>query len=142
MTKKTRREEIKRDLHQALKYAFDNPTRDTVDSVAWAIANQLDELHDRVDAALAARADESEPETLLSKFEAQHDEHEAWLQLCKHLETTHDIEVNAETTTPLIMAIRLWGEELHRLRLTCPEYDDDGLTDARRNYAPYKKEIT
>lgn len=61
----------------------------------------------------------------------------AWRQVCKHLEKL-GIDVNAATSTPLVMAVRLWGEQLVELR-TVQEHDgqeraDDPLDEALKKY--------
>lgn len=55
----------------------------------------------------------------------------AWRQLCKHLKK---LGVDINQATPLACAIRLWGEELHALRLANPEHDEKALAEKRAEY--------
>jgi hypothetical protein len=61
----------------------------------------------------------------------------AWRQLCKQLKAA-GIEVDAKTSTPLILAIKFWGEEVAALR---SEQEGatvtDAATEARHNYRPH-----
>ncbi len=62
--------------------------------------------------------------------EEQHREHGAWRQICLQLEV---LGVNINDQNALANAMRLWGEELHVLRLVAPEHDEKALADARTN---------
>ncbi len=62
-------------------------------------------------------------------------EWESWRQMCGHLKK-HGIEVNAPGSNPLVRAIRLWGEELHGLRVAAVQDDTALLRDAREAYEP------
>jgi hypothetical protein len=77
-------------------------------------------------------------------LQAWESEWSAWRQVCKHLGKL-GIDVNAEATKPLVMAMRWWGEELARLRtvqsseIVDPPDDPLGnpLGEARENYRPF-----
>jgi spore cortex formation protein SpoVR/YcgB (stage V sporulation) len=71
-------------------------------------------------------------------FAVQDQEHKAWRQVCLQYTALTGNSVNTTPTEGLIHAIRLWGEELHQLRLTCPEHDHKALQDAREGYKPYQ----
>jgi hypothetical protein len=73
---------------------------------------------------------------LFDRMDQAHREHTAWRQMCKHLEKLGH-EVNSAELLPLVCAIRLWGEELHALRLECPEHDEKSLRDKRDEYKPH-----
>jgi hypothetical protein len=58
----------------------------------------------------------------------------AWRQVCKQLAKL-DVDINQ--AEPLACAIRLWGEELHALRLVDPKWDEKALAEKRAEYAPH-----
>lgn len=70
----------------------------------------------------------------VSHFAQVHREHAAWRQLCLQL-TELDVNINSEG--PLACAIRLWGEELHALRLGDPSHDEKALREKREEYEPH-----
>jgi hypothetical protein len=45
------------------------------------------------------------------------------------------VDINAQE--PLACAIRLWGEELVRLREENPEYTEEALREKREEYEPH-----
>jgi hypothetical protein len=55
-------------------------------------------------------------------------EYAAWRQMCDEL-VGCGVDLNHEER--LASAIKLWGEELHQLRLGNPGYDEKALSDAR-----------
>ena len=60
-----------------------------------------------------------------------------WRQLCKQLEAL-GIDPNSEKAKPLMLAIKLWGEELHVLNAatdTDPNHVNAERTRMRRIYA-------
>lgn len=66
--------------------------------------------------------------------DSAHREWLAWRQVCKQLARV-GIEINAQE--PLACAIRLWGEELVKLREENPEHTTNALKEKRKEYEPY-----
>lgn len=58
----------------------------------------------------------------------------AWRQVCKQLAKC-GVEINSQT--PLACAIRMWGEELVKLREENPEHTAKALTEKRAEYEPH-----
>jgi hypothetical protein len=63
-------------------------------------------------------------------------EWEAWRAFCVEFEKLTRRDINGDDCTPMVKAVRLWGEELHALRLTAPEHDERALAEARKAVSP------
>jgi hypothetical protein len=70
------------------------------------------------------------PHTLDHRNQMAH-EHAAWLDVCQEL---LDVGIDINTHGRLASALSKWGEELHHLRLTDPQYDMKALTEKREAY--------
>lgn len=70
----------------------------------------------------------------MNRFDQIHNEWRAWRQVCKHLAA---IGVDINSQAPLACAIRLWGEELVKLREENPEHTEKALAEKRAEYEPH-----